>query len=354
MNGKFAGSICVMSVLGLGVPAAVMGQTIPQGQPAARGRAANLRPANARPANGPATPAGPNDITAPRLADLSPQSLAYQPVSPPRGAVGQPAGMIAAPAPVQHPGGNAGQFAQPGAAGQGGKLGQILTAGPIAANLVTPPVPNATAPPAAPNNAVAGAPSQVAGAMPEGQGQGAHVAGGAIVGGVLQPNILTPPTNFAPPGQMLPVLSLDNATILGGIAQPLAAPAPLGVPTGLVDDTLTPVPSGQLGLTSLAWDDKTSRLADLSPQIIPYGPPGPEAALGGFVPFRILPWPGLPIRTAAATVPPQQPALATGYNPLASHYGLGLAMNSFAQIGSQLGAGLGSIGMLPGLPPIPH
>lgn len=354
MNGGMMKRIGTLAgALALWVPSAVFAQTIPLGPASAPPRAAPARPAAgyARPANPPVGNAGRTEAAAPRLADLSPHNIGLQPLSAPRGAQNAPrtggstatgVGTVATPPAAQTGGG-------PGVpTGPGSTAGQILTPSLISMLAATPPAYATTTPPSA-----GGARSSGYGTTPARAGGEGRTGTGALGLEILQPNVLEEPREFAPPGQMLPVLALDEATLLGGVARPLPAAAAANVPTGLADDALAVLPNSSLAPTSLAWEDGGTRLADLSPQVVPFGPLGPEAALGGFAPSRVMPWPNLGQR--AGGVRPAMPATPgiPGYNPLTYGSNLGLALNSFAQIGAQLGAGLGSVGQLPQLPGLP-
>jgi len=306
--------------------------------PARRAAAAQRGPAQVAP------PAG-GEQGGPRLAPLVLPSLALQPITPVRPQLGQPAGSLVLPSAAN------------------GSVGSV-----IPNTSVSPLAPPVTSPflsyqPVAGNgrqggNGVAntyansyassysngyaispaygaesfGRPAAPMGAERMSEGPG---GGGIIVANVLQPVLLFEPREYAAAPQPLPIFSLSATEVLG--ATPITPDSPVTATrgVGLEQHGYQMLSMSPIGLAPLNFGGTREGLALIPMTVLGYGPPGPDASFPGFVPSRILPWPGQGAGAAAGNRPPsQQP-----YGYFAAPYDtseLGLALNALSMLSGRM------------------
>jgi hypothetical protein len=178
------------------------------------------------------------------------------------------------------------------------------------------------------------------------------------------PNYLLAPLEPAPAQGRMPLISREP-TLLGApaVREPLELPAG-GQAYGLTLNVLPVLALNSLELKILKLDE--GKIVDLSLPILDLTQTSDAQNGGsfgiGFLPYRVLPWPGVSTHTTAPTAPQQ----AGAYNPLLAASGLGNigAIGNIANsIGNISGAGnignignigaIGSVGGL-GLPALPR
>ncbi len=157
---------------------------------------------------------------------------------------------------------------------------------------------------------------------------------------MLAPNYLLRPTQLSPATGPAPLITWDSANLLGGMSSTPFAPTTVA---GLAENALSPLTLPTLNLTALGFGTVSEHpgLADLSPAMLSFiaGDQQPAVFGGAFIPYRVMPWPGIPVRTAPAI----QDTSQYSNNALLLGSSLGLAASGIGSI-ANAGANLGNIG----------